>query len=68
VFSSKLSDPNECKSYPAELKAGSVDINGMNRFKPFNPFGGYKDSGMGREHGIYSLRERCQVKAVSDIK
>ena len=52
----------------AEIKAGSVDINGTNRFRPFNSFGGYKGSGMGREHGIYGLRELCQVKVLSQTK
>jgi acyl-CoA reductase-like NAD-dependent aldehyde dehydrogenase len=52
----------------AELKAGGVDINGVNRFKPFNPFGGYKDSGMGREHGMHGFRELCQIKLLSQMK
>lgn len=52
----------------SEIKAGSVDINGTNRFKPYNPFGGYKDSGVGREHGVYGLRELCQIKVVSQTK
>ena len=51
-----------------ELQAGSIDINGSNHFKPYNPFGGYKQSGIGREHGEYGLRELCQVKVVSLAK
>lgn len=51
-----------------EIKAGSVDINGMSHFKPFNPFGGYKDSGMGREHGRCGLQELCQIKVLSMSK
>lgn len=52
----------------SEIKAGSVDINGVNRFRPFNTFGGYKDSGMGREHGIHGFRELCQIKVLSRTK
>jgi aldehyde dehydrogenase (NAD+) len=29
-----------------------------------SPFGGYKDSGMGRENGIDAIREYLQVKSV----
>jgi len=52
----------------SELKAGGVDINGTSHFKPFNPFGGYKDSGIGREHGTYGFHELCQIKLVSQTK
>lgn len=52
----------------SELKVGGVDINGTSHFKPFNPFGGYKDSGMGREHGVYGIRELCQLKLISRPK
>ncbi len=48
-----------------ELKAGSVDINGVSHFKAFNPFGGYKQSGMGREHGEVGFQELCQIKVIS---
>jgi succinate-semialdehyde dehydrogenase/glutarate-semialdehyde dehydrogenase len=48
VYSENISIAKEIAS---ELKAGNVDINGINHFKPFVPFGGCKDSGMGREHG-----------------
>jgi len=48
-----------------KIKAGNVDINGAGHFYPFNPFGGYKNSGTGREHGIHGFRELCQIKTVS---
>lgn len=47
------------------LKAGNVDVNGIGHFKPYLPFGGFKSSGMGREHGIHGFRELCQIKTVS---
>lgn len=47
------------------LKAGNVDVNGIGHFKPYLPFGGFKASGMGREHGIHGFRELCQIKTVS---
>jgi aldehyde dehydrogenase (NAD+) len=46
------------------LKAGSVWINSY-RMVAFNvPFGGYKQSGIGRENGLDALNEYTQVKSV----
>jgi betaine-aldehyde dehydrogenase len=45
------------------LRTGQVDINGG----PFNgqaPFGGYKQSGNGRENGIYGFEEFLEFKAL----
>ena len=50
------------------LQAGSVEINGASHWHHENPFGGYKKSGMGREHGVLGLQELCQVKVVSREK
>jgi succinate-semialdehyde dehydrogenase/glutarate-semialdehyde dehydrogenase len=52
----------------SRLKAGTVEINMANHWLPCNPFGGYKSSGMGREHGILGMRELCQVKVISREK
>ena len=45
------------------LRTGQVDVNG-GAFNPRAPFGGYKQSGMGRELGEYGLAEFQQVKAI----
>jgi aldehyde dehydrogenase (NAD+) len=37
------------------LKAGVVWANTFNRFDPSSPFGGYKESGFGREGGLHGL-------------
>jgi succinate-semialdehyde dehydrogenase/glutarate-semialdehyde dehydrogenase len=47
------------------IEAGTVEINHVSRWKPCNPFGGYKQSGMGREHGLLGFRELCQVKLIA---
>jgi aldehyde dehydrogenase (NAD+) len=39
----------------AQLKAGVVWANTFNRFDPTAPFGGYKESGYGREGGLQGL-------------
>jgi len=47
------------------LKAGSVWINAYNVLQPSIPFGGFKESGIGRDLGEYALAEYTQVKAIS---
>ena len=46
------------------LKAGTVWINTYNFYDPGLPFGGYKQSGFGRERGRAALEEYTQVKSV----
>ncbi|MFQ5768809.1 MAG: aldehyde dehydrogenase family protein, partial [Acidobacteriota bacterium] len=46
------------------LKAGTVWINTYNRYDPASPFGGYKESGFGRELGQHALESYTQVKSV----
>ncbi len=46
------------------LQAGTVAFNTDNFFSLDCPFGGYKKSGMGREHGVWGFRELTQVKHV----
>ncbi|KAJ3195496.1 hypothetical protein HK101_011932 [Irineochytrium annulatum] len=48
----------------AELQSGTVWVNTYNMLMPSVPFGGFKESGMGREGGEYAIQEYTQVKAV----
>ncbi|MEO0482141.1 MAG: aldehyde dehydrogenase family protein [Planctomycetota bacterium] len=43
------------------LKAGIVWLNTYNRFDPASPFGGYKESGFGREGGLHGLRSYVRL-------
>ena len=45
------------------LRAGQVDVNGA-AFNPLAPFGGFKQSGYGREMGRFGLEEFLEVKSV----
>ena len=45
------------------LRTGAVDVNG-GAFNPLAPFGGYKQSGIGRELGPHGLSEFQQTKAI----
>lgn len=47
-----------------QLRSGMVETNGSG-FAQGSPFGGYKQSGNGREGGKFGLEEFCEVKAVS---
>jgi len=47
-----------------ELKAGTVWVNTYRALSFMAPFGGYKDSGLGRENGIDAVRDFMQTKSV----
>ena len=48
----------------AEIKAGSVWVNTYNAFDSASPFGGYKQSGFGRDLGSDALEQYTNVKSV----
>jgi acyl-CoA reductase-like NAD-dependent aldehyde dehydrogenase len=48
----------------SRIKAGSVWINTYNGFDSASPFGGYKQSGFGRDLGAYALEQYTNVKSV----
>ncbi|KAJ3100603.1 aldehyde dehydrogenase (NAD(P)(+)) ald5 [Phlyctochytrium bullatum] len=48
----------------AELESGTVWVNTYNNLMEHMPFGGYKESGFGRENSEYALHEYTQVKSV----
>lgn len=47
------------------LEAGSVWVNCYDQITPQTPFGGFKQSGQGRELGEYALKEYTEVKTVT---
>ena len=55
--------PERAKEVARRLKAGQVEVNGGS-FNPAAPFGGYKQSGLGREAGKFGLEEFCEVKSM----
>jgi betaine-aldehyde dehydrogenase len=57
------SDPERAKRVARRLRTGQVDINGGS-FNPFAPFGGYKQSGNGRELGRYGFEEFLETKSL----
>jgi aldehyde dehydrogenase (NAD+) len=57
------SDEERAKRVARRIRTGQVEING-GVFNPLAPFGGYKQSGHGRELGRYALEEYLQVKSL----
>ncbi|MFD9736695.1 aldehyde dehydrogenase family protein [Umezawaea sp. NPDC059074] len=60
VFSA---DPERALTVAKRLRTGQVDING-GAFNTSAPFGGYRQSGNGREFGRFGLDEFCEVKSI----
>ena len=56
-------DPARAEKVARQLRTGQVDING-GAFNPSAPFGGYKQSGIGRERGRYGLEEFVETKSM----
>ena len=57
-------DPERAKRVARRLRSGMVQLNGSGRASG-SPFGGYKQSGNGREGGKWGLEDFLEVKAVS---
>jgi acyl-CoA reductase-like NAD-dependent aldehyde dehydrogenase len=56
-------DIDQAREIAKKIRAGRIYVNGA----PSNshvPFGGYKQSGNGREHGVFGFEEYLEVKAV----
>ena len=49
----------------SRLKTGNINVNDASYVIAQDPFGGYKNSGIGREHGKVGLREFCNSKVVA---
>lgn len=56
-------DLDRAKRVARRLRTGQVDINGGS-FNPMAPFGGFKQSGYGREFGKFGLEEFLEVKSL----
>jgi aldehyde dehydrogenase (NAD+) len=51
-------------SVARRIRTGTVSVNGGQWFGPDSPFGGYKDSGIGREHGLEGFEEYLETKTI----
>jgi aldehyde dehydrogenase (NAD+) len=57
-------DPERARRVARRLRSGMVEMNGQPRAAGA-PFGGYGQSGNGREGGTWGIEEFCEVKSVS---
>jgi aldehyde dehydrogenase (NAD+) len=56
-------DKDRATAVARQLRTGQVEVNGGS-FNPMAPFGGYKQSGHGRELGTFGLEEFLEVKSL----
>ncbi len=60
----QTTDPERARRVARQMRSGMVEMNGKPR-APGAPFGGYKQSGNGREGGAWGIEDFLEVKAVS---
>jgi aldehyde dehydrogenase (NAD+) len=58
------SDPSRAMGVADRIRTGTVWINDYHLISPKYPFGGYKQSGIGREHGVQGFLEYTETKHV----
>jgi aldehyde dehydrogenase (NAD+) len=63
VFGADLA---RARGVAARLRTGTVGINGGVWYSPDVPFGGYKQSGVGREMGIAGFEEYLEIKSMAE--
>jgi acyl-CoA reductase-like NAD-dependent aldehyde dehydrogenase len=59
-------DSERARGVARRLRAGTVSVNGGMYYAPDAPFGGYKQSGIGREMGVAGLEEYLEVKTIAE--
>jgi aldehyde dehydrogenase (NAD+) len=59
-------DPERGKAVAARIRTGTLSVNGGVWFSPDAPFGGYKQSGIGREMGVAGFEEYLETKLVAE--
>jgi aldehyde dehydrogenase (NAD+) len=58
-------DLDRARAVAARIRAGTIGINGGVWYAPDVPFGGYKQSGIGREMGVAGFEEYLEIKSVA---
>ncbi|NBR92863.1 MAG: aldehyde dehydrogenase family protein [Actinobacteria bacterium] len=58
-----MADKEKATAVARRMRTGQVEING-GAFNPNAPFGGYKQSGNGREYGEYGFEEFLEIKSL----
>ncbi|MFJ6573993.1 aldehyde dehydrogenase family protein [Streptomyces sp. NPDC091292] len=58
--------PERAQAVARRLRVGTVSVNGGNYYGFDVPFGGYRNSGIGRESGVAGFEEYLQIKAMAE--
>ena len=56
-------DVEKAKAVARRIRTGQIEVN-QGSFNPNAPFGGYKQSGYGREYGIHGFEEFLEIKSM----
>ena len=59
-------DLERAKSVARRIRTGTIGVNGGQWFGPDSPFGGYKQSGVGREMGVAGFEEYLEIKTIAE--
>ena len=59
-------DLERAKAVARRIRTGTLAVNGGVWFSPDAPFGGYKQSGLGREMGVAGFEEYLETKTVAE--
>ncbi|HUY87060.1 MAG TPA: aldehyde dehydrogenase family protein, partial [Acidimicrobiales bacterium] len=60
------SDRDRAMNFAKRLRTGTVSVNGGIWYSPDVPFGGYKQSGIGREMGTMGFEEYLEAKSIAE--
>src|ERR1700742_3677954 len=58
-------DPDRAAGVAARIRAGTINVNGGGWYSADAPFGGYKQSGNGREMGLAGFEEYLETKTIA---
>jgi aldehyde dehydrogenase (NAD+) len=59
-------DLERAKSVARRIRTGTIGVNGGQWFGADSPFGGYKQSGVGREMGVAGFEEYLEIKTIAE--
>jgi aldehyde dehydrogenase (NAD+) len=63
VFSASAS---RARAVAERMRTGTISVNGGQYYSPDVPFGGYRQSGVGRESGVAGFEEYLEIKAIAE--
>ncbi|WP_419845175.1 aldehyde dehydrogenase family protein [Candidatus Poriferisocius sp.] len=59
-------DPERARAVARQIRSGTISVNGGLYYAPDAPFGGYKQSGIGREMGVAGFEEFLEIKTLAE--